>query len=82
LTGVALYAVHAGCDPVRTGEVKKADQLVPTFVTRELKAVPGMLGLFTACIFCGVLRCVFKTHIGIGNVCVLIALLLKLIGPN
>jgi hypothetical protein len=62
LTGVALYAVHAGCDPVRTGEIEKSDQLVPTFVTRELKVVPGMIGLFTACILCGVLRWTIGTN--------------------
>lgn len=61
-TGLALYAVHAGCDPILKGDVKSADELIPLFVIQELANIPGMLGLFTSCMFCAVLRFVSDDH--------------------
>lgn len=48
--------MYAHCDPFKRGEIKKVDQIVPYFVVNELLEVPGMIGLFTACIFSAVLR--------------------------
>lgn len=57
LTGFAIFSFYANCDPVATGEIQKIDQIVPYIVVNELAtAMPGMMGLFTACIFSSVLR--------------------------
>lgn len=56
LTGVALYAVYAECDPVKSGKMLKLDQMVTTFVVEQLSNIPGSLGLFTAAMFSGSLR--------------------------
>jgi hypothetical protein len=55
-TGISIFAAFADCDPVRSGQTRVQDQLVPYFVTKELSIVPGMLGLFISCIFSAVLR--------------------------
>ena len=55
-TGISIFAVYANCDPVRTGEIRLQDAVVPYFVTQQLGSIPGMLGLFISCIFSAVLR--------------------------
>lgn len=56
LTGFAIFAFYANCDPLTKGDIKKVDQIVPYFVVHELTDVPGMMGIFTSCIFSAVLR--------------------------
>jgi hypothetical protein len=55
-TGVSIFATYAGCDPILLGDITKADQIVPYFFIKELAWIPGMIGLFTSCIFSAVLR--------------------------
>jgi len=43
LTGIAIFATYAGCDPVLLGHIKKSDAIVPYFVIKELAFVPGKL---------------------------------------
>jgi len=63
LTGIAVFAVYYNCDPLKRGRIAKLDHIIPHFVVTEMAAVPGILGLFTACIFSGVLRCDNVPHI-------------------
>jgi Na+/proline symporter len=56
LTGIAIFARYANCDPLISGQIDKADQIVPYFVVQELDFIPGMMGLFAAVIFSAVLR--------------------------
>jgi len=56
VTGIAIYATYANCDPVSTGEIEKADEIVPYFVIDQLGFIPGMMGLFISVIFSAVLR--------------------------
>lgn len=56
LTGFAIFTFYANCDPVAAGEIVKIDQIVPYFVVKQLASVPGMMGLFTSCMFSSVLR--------------------------
>ena len=56
LTGVALYAANATCDPVKSEKIEKLDQIVTVFVVEHLRYIPGALGLFMAAMFSGVLR--------------------------
>ena len=56
LTGIAIYANFAGCDPLKSMQIEKGDQIVPFFVIQELAFIPGMMGLFAAVVFSAVLR--------------------------
>ena len=56
LLGLAIYAVYADCDPLATGEIEKADQLVPFYVTDRLSGLYGLPGLFVASLYAGGLR--------------------------
>ncbi|KAK0423718.1 hypothetical protein QR680_008295 [Steinernema hermaphroditum] len=49
--GFTVLAYFYDCNPLETGEVKKYDQLMVTFAVKVTKDIPGMPGLFLACIF-------------------------------
>ncbi|KAK8388668.1 hypothetical protein O3P69_020568 [Scylla paramamosain] len=53
LLGLAVYAVYADCDPLATGEISKADQIVPFYVTDRLSGYYGLPGLFIASLYAG-----------------------------
>ncbi|XP_047115209.1 sodium-coupled monocarboxylate transporter 1-like [Schistocerca piceifrons] len=50
-SGFLLYATYRDCDPVKTHEVSRPDQLLPFYVMRVAGHVPGLPGLFVAGIF-------------------------------
>lgn len=56
LSGIVIFGTYAGCDPMALGEIKRVDGIVPYFVIKELSFIPGMMGLFTACVFSASLR--------------------------
>ncbi|MPC19131.1 Sodium-coupled monocarboxylate transporter 1 [Portunus trituberculatus] len=51
LLGLSVYAVYADCDPLATGEISKADQLVPYYVSDRLSGYYGLSGLFIASLY-------------------------------
>lgn len=53
LSGLTLYAVYGGCDPRLTGDIAKADQLVPYIVQDLLRDYPGLSGLLVAAVLSG-----------------------------
>lgn len=53
LIGVVMYAFYHGCDPVRYGTINKNDQLVTRMVIDVLGSIPGLTGVFMACIVSG-----------------------------
>ena len=53
LTGIVMYAFYSRCDPVKFKLINKNDQLLPLFVLDVLGKIPGMPGVFLACIFSG-----------------------------
>ncbi|XP_040079006.2 sodium-coupled monocarboxylate transporter 2 isoform X1 [Ixodes scapularis] len=55
LAGLVIYANYPDCDPLRSGKITKSDQLIPFFVMKTLSVVPGLPGLFVACVFSGAL---------------------------
>ncbi|XP_031346898.1 sodium-coupled monocarboxylate transporter 2-like [Photinus pyralis] len=52
LMGIALYAKYSNCDPLTSGQITRADQIVSFFVTQHDENVPGLAGIFTAGIMC------------------------------
>ncbi|XP_037080770.1 sodium-coupled monocarboxylate transporter 1-like [Pollicipes pollicipes] len=50
LTGLAIFATYADCDPLKMGLIEKKDQLVPYFVLDQMAYITGLPGLFVACI--------------------------------
>lgn len=56
LTGLVAYATYRDCDPLTSGRIDKADQIVPYLVADKLGMFPGLPGLFVAAVYGGVLR--------------------------
>jgi len=55
LSGLAIFATYADCDPLKMGLIEKKDQLVPYFVLDQMSYLTGLPGLFVACIMSGAL---------------------------
>ncbi|KAK8757990.1 hypothetical protein V5799_004377 [Amblyomma americanum] len=53
LSGLIIYAVYGECDPRLTGDIDKADQLMPYIVQDLLRNYPGLSGLLVASVFSG-----------------------------
>ncbi|KAK8375833.1 hypothetical protein O3P69_008523 [Scylla paramamosain] len=53
LMGIAIFAVYATCDPLATGAIQKADQIVPFYVMDRLSSLYGVAGLFMASLYAG-----------------------------
>ncbi|XP_064647860.1 sodium-coupled monocarboxylate transporter 1-like [Lineus longissimus] len=58
MAGMVMYANYKDCDPKRNGDIFSDDQLLPLFVMEHLSFLPGIPGLFVACIFSGALSTV------------------------
>jgi SSS family transporter len=56
LVGLIMFAYYAHCDPVKSGRIEKADQLVPLFVMDVMGDLHGLPGLFIAAAFSAALR--------------------------
>ncbi|XP_013391934.1 sodium-coupled monocarboxylate transporter 1 [Lingula anatina] len=55
MSGILIYAHYFDCDPKTNGDISDLDQLLPLFVMDKLAFLPGLPGLFTACLFSGAL---------------------------
>ncbi|KAI8505547.1 Sodium-coupled monocarboxylate transporter 1 [Branchiostoma belcheri] len=55
LSGLVIYARYHGCDPLLAGAITSRDQILPYFVMDILSFLPGMPGLFVACVASGAL---------------------------
>lgn len=53
LSGLIIYATYRDCDPRLTGDIEKADQLMPYIVQDLLKDYPGLSGLLVSSVFSG-----------------------------
>lgn len=49
--GLIIYTRYESCDPVKSGQIEKIDQILPLFVMEVASSVPGLPGLFIAGIF-------------------------------
>lgn len=55
-SGIIMYAKYYDCDPISTGRIKKADQIMPYYVLDVAEEIPGLRGLFIAGLFSASLR--------------------------
>ncbi|XP_071518526.1 sodium-dependent multivitamin transporter-like [Panulirus ornatus] len=55
VAGLVIFVTYEGCDPLAAGLITKKDQILPFYVMDRLSSVPGLPGLFVACIFSGAL---------------------------
>jgi sodium-dependent multivitamin transporter 6 len=53
LIGIIIYAYYADCDPYTAKFISAIDQIFPYFVMEVLSNIPGVPGIFLACIFSG-----------------------------
>ncbi|CAN7988188.1 unnamed protein product [Ixodes hexagonus] len=53
VSGLVLFAVYSDCDPRLTGDIRKADQLMPYIVQDLLRDYPGLSGTLVASVFSG-----------------------------
>ncbi|KAA3670144.1 uncharacterized protein DEA37_0003807 [Paragonimus westermani] len=56
--GLVAFAYFEGCDLIRSGLIKKADQILPYVVMVLFNGVPVVRGLFLSTIFAAALRLV------------------------
>lgn len=49
--GLIMYAKYEKCDPVKTKQIEKVDQILPFFVMEVASQIPGLPGVFVAGIF-------------------------------
>jgi solute carrier family 5 (sodium-coupled monocarboxylate transporter), member 8/12 len=49
--GLIMYAKYERCDPVKTKQIEKVDQILPFFVMEVASQIPGLPGVFVAGIF-------------------------------
>ncbi|XP_063863929.1 sodium-coupled monocarboxylate transporter 1-like [Scylla paramamosain] len=58
LSGLVAYASYADCDPLTAGLIQKPDQIIPFLVTDRLSRFSGLVGIFVAAVYSGVLSTV------------------------
>lgn len=54
-SGLVAYATYSECDPLTSGKIEKADQVIPYMVTDKLGHITGLSGLFVASVYGAVL---------------------------
>lgn len=54
--GIIIFAKYFDCDPISSGRIKKADQILPYYVLDVAAEIPGLSGLFIAGLFSTALR--------------------------
>lgn len=54
--GLILTAKYADCDPIKSKQIRKNDELVPYFILNLVQHIPGLFGLFFSGVFSAALR--------------------------
>lgn len=60
LLGVVMFAYYQNCDPISSRQISTKDQLVIIFALDVFDDVPGMPGVFLACLLSGTLSTVSR----------------------
>ena len=64
-----MFAYYHDCDPIKSRQVDKKDQLFPLFVMQVMGDIPGVPGLFVAGVFSGALSTVSSGLNSLAAVC-------------
>ena len=56
INGMPMISYFKGCDPVKSGEIDFADQLIPLMAVQLFRSRPGLAGLFVSSAYSGMLR--------------------------
>lgn len=56
--GLIMYAYYHDCDPIEARFITNHEQLMPRFVSDIVGQIPGMSGIFIACVICAALTIV------------------------
>ena len=67
--GLVMFAYYHDCDPIKSRQVAKKDQLFPLFVMQVMGDIPGVPGLFVAGVFSGALSTVSSGLNSLAAVC-------------
>ncbi|XP_073954170.1 sodium-coupled monocarboxylate transporter 1-like [Choristoneura fumiferana] len=65
-TGLVIYATFATCDPLKTGAIRKSDQLLPYFVMKITGSIPALPGIFMSGVFSAALS---SMSTGLNSMC-------------
>ncbi|KAJ8030457.1 Sodium-coupled monocarboxylate transporter 2 [Holothuria leucospilota] len=80
VTGLFLYAYFAGCDPVTSGVIEAADQLMAYIIINLFHEIPGLTGFLMSAIFSATLGVVSS---GINSLATMIGQdIIKNVNPN
>ena len=55
-SGLVAYAMYSTCDPLTSGKITKADQILPYMVMNKLGHIPALSGIFVAGVYGAMLR--------------------------
>ncbi|XP_075212878.1 putative sodium-dependent multivitamin transporter isoform X2 [Lycorma delicatula] len=50
IAGLAIFSVYKNCDPIKSGIIKKYDEIIPLYINDHLLFIPGIIGLFISVI--------------------------------
>ncbi|CAH2016557.1 unnamed protein product [Acanthoscelides obtectus] len=56
-TGMIMVAHYKDCDPIKSGEIRAADEILPLYVISTMGHLKGVTGFFVAGIFAASLGC-------------------------
>jgi len=48
---IVIFATYAECDLLKSGKIKSPDQVLPYYVVDNFSHIPGVTGVFIACLF-------------------------------
>jgi len=56
--GLCIFYHYRDCDPIKSGQIRQGDQLLPLYIVERMSSLPGLPGLAVAGIFSGSLSTV------------------------
>ena len=68
--GMLVYAFYHDCDPIKSNQVKRKDQIFPLFVMQIMGDYPGIPGLFVAGVVSGALSTVSSGLNSLAAMCI------------
>jgi Na+/proline symporter len=70
LSGLVAFAVYYDCDLLYTNKVQNGEQILPYLVLNLFKDLPGLSGLFIACVYSAALSTISAGLNSLSAVCI------------